>query len=221
MIDKKQQEALLIAIGNILDKKMSVYAIGGTAMMLKEIKDTTLDVDFVFDKLNDRKEFINAVKKLGARESDVTLVYGLRKNTPLMVELENVRFDLFMDKIISMNFSEKMKERAEQIHEFGKNLIIKVADMNDIVIMKSATSRTKDLEDISAIINKNLIDWVKIIDEIKEQVKLGNETAILYLGEKLEKLNNQKVVDIPKKVLDELWKLVKRQIGEKSKGGRG
>src|SRR3989338_4308045 len=102
MINLKRQEELFIAIGNILDKKIIVYAIGETAMMLRGIKDSTLDVDFVFDKRSDRHGFINALRKLGAKESDVTLIYGLKNNTPLMFELENARFDLFMNRIISM-----------------------------------------------------------------------------------------------------------------------
>ncbi len=215
MINIKQQEELFIAIGNILERKISVYAIGGTAMMLRGIKDSTLDVDFVFDKIQDRNEFISALKKLGAKESDVTLVYGLKKNTPLMFEIENIRFDLFMNKIITAIFSQTMKKRTEQIHEFGKNLIIKVADIHDIILMKSATSRIKDIEDIITIAKSNSINWEIITEEAKEQVALGNERAILFLGEKFEKLNNEKAIIVPEEVLDKLWKLLKEQINKK------
>lgn len=216
MIDIQQQEEMLIAIGNILSKRLQVYAIGGTAMMLRGIKNSTLDIDLVFNNKTDREEFMNALRKLGAKESDVTLVYGLKNNTPLMLEFNNCRFDMFMNKIITSTFSDAMKERAKHTHEFG-NLIIKVADLNDILIMKSATSREKDIDDIVAISNKNHIDWEIIVDEAKEQVRLGNETAILGLGEKLEKLTNQKLIMVPKEILDALWKLFKEQIKNKSK----
>jgi hypothetical protein len=219
MIDTKQQEEILISLGNILDRKITVYAIGGTAMMLKGIKDTTLDIDFVFDKKSDREEFILGLKKLGAKESDVTLVYGLKENTPIMLELGNARFDLFMNKIITSIFSQKMKDRANQIHEFGKNLIIKVANVHDLIIMKSVTSRTKDLDDISVIFKKSNISWDIIIEESLEQVKLGNRVAILALGEKFEKLNNQKIIAVPRSVLDKLWSLLKEQMG-KNHGAR-
>src|SRR3989344_5487633 len=124
MIDIRQQEEMLIAIGNILSKKISIYAIGGTAMMFQSIKNATLDVDFVFDKTSDREEFMNALRKLGAKGSDATIVYGLRDNSPLMLEFNNCRFDMFMNKIITSTFSESMQKRATQTHEFG-NLIIK------------------------------------------------------------------------------------------------
>lgn len=216
MIDIIQQERMLIAIGNALSKKMSIYAIGGTAMMLRGIKDSTVDVDFVFDKYPDREEFMDALKKLGAKRYDVTLAYGLKKNTPLMLEFEDCRFDLFMNKIITSTFSDAMKERAKQIHEFG-NLVIKVADPNDILIMKSVTSRTKDLEDITYIANKSRINWDIIVEEAKEQVKFGNEIAIMELGAKLQKLENEKAISVPKEISDKIWKLFNKQVKDKAK----
>ncbi|MDP1695871.1 MAG: hypothetical protein Q8L29_03090 [archaeon] len=216
MIDIQQQEAKLIAIGNMLSKKLSVYAIGGTALMLRGIKNSTLDIDFVFDKKRDRDEFINVLKKLGAKDSDTTIIYGLKNNTPLMLEFDNCRFDMFMNKVITSTFSDAMKERAKQIHEFS-NLIIKVADPNDILIMKSATSREKDLEDMIAIINKSHIDWNIIVEEAKEQIRLGNETAIMNLGEKLEKLSNKKIISIPKEISNKIWKLFSKQVKDKAK----
>ena len=121
-----------------------------------------------------------------------------------------------MNKIITSTFSDPMKERAKEIHEFG-NLIIKVADPNDILIMKSVTGREKDNEDIIAIIKDNKINWDTIVEESKEQVRLGNETAIMGLGEKLEKLVNQKVISVPKPVIDTIWKLFTKQVKDKAK----
>ncbi|MDO8460044.1 MAG: hypothetical protein Q7S74_02975 [Nanoarchaeota archaeon] len=216
MIDIQQQESILIAIGKILPKKLQVYAIGGTAMMFMGIKNSTLDIDFVFDKKNDREEFMDTLRKLGAKGSDVTLVYGLKNNTPLMLEFDNCRFDMFMNKIITSNFSEAMKERAKEVHEFG-NLIVRVADPSDIIIMKSATSREKDSEDIIAIINKSHINWDVIVEESKEQVRLGNEIAIMGLGEKLEKLTNLKVITIPETIPNKIWKLFNKQVKDKAK----
>jgi hypothetical protein len=215
MMDIKQQEDMFLAIGNTLQRKIEIYAIGGTAMMLRGLKNSTLDVDLVFNKKTDREEFMDALRKLGAKESDATLVYGLKNNTPLMFTLNNCRFDLFMNKIITSNFSDSMKERSEHIHEFG-NLIIRAATPSDILIMKSVTARDKDKDDIIAIINKTKPNWNVIIEEIKEQVRLGNEEAILGLGEKLEKLVNSKAINVPQGVSDKLWKLFKEQVKKRN-----
>ena len=207
MINIEQQENLLIAIGNLLQKKINVYAIGGTAMMLRGIKNSTLDIDIVFESKNDREEFIEALKKLGARSSDATLVYGLKASSPSMFELAESRFDLFLNNILSSVFSEKMKKRADQIHEF-KNLVVRTSDLTDILIMKCVTSRAKDNEDIISIVNNHKINWTLFIEEVQEQISLGKENAALWIGEKLESFANTNTIKIPKEVFDKLWALI-------------
>jgi len=216
MIDIRQQEEVFITVGNALDRKITAYAIGGTAMMLRGLKDATLDIDLVFESSKDRADFISTLEKLEAKRTDATLVYGMKKNTPILLNLGEAKFDLFLDKIITSTFSDKMKERAKQINEFGENLIVKVADPVDVIIMKSATSREKDLTDIAAIINKVSIIWDVLIDEARNQIFLGNEGAILDLGEKLEKLGNRKEIKIPGGILDRLYDLLKEQISKKA-----
>ena len=221
MININNQEVLFNDIGRALSKKLFVYSIGGTAMMLRGLKDETLDIDLVFDKERDRKLFIEILEEKGFKKDDKRVIetYGLKKNTPAMLRLESSAFvfDLFLNKIISSVFSEGMKKRATQIHEFGDNLVIKVADPNDILIMKSVTGREKDNDDIIAIINDNKLKWEIILEEAKEQVKLGNEHMIMGLGEKLEKLNNEKAISVPKPITDKIWKLFTKQIRKKSK----
>ena len=63
----------------------------------------------------------------------------------------------------------------------------------------------------------NKLNWDIIIEEAREQVRLGNETAIMGLGEKLEKLANQKAISVPKAVSDKLWKLFTKQAKNKGK----
>src|SRR3989344_5548676 len=220
MININSQEALFNEIGRALPKNLIVYCIGGTAMMLRGLKGETLDIDLVFDKESDRRLFIETLERLKFKKDEKRVIqtYGLKKNTPMMLRLESgdFIFDLFLNKIVSSIFSDGMKKRATQTHEFGGNLIIKVADPNDILIMKSVTGRTKDTEDIISIISNNKLNWDIIVEEAKEQVNLGNETAIMGLGEKLEKLNNQKAISVPKPITDKIWKLFTKQVKEKA-----
>jgi len=221
MININAQEILFNQIGRDLPKKLSAYCIGGTAMMLRGFKGETRDIDIVFDKERDRNLFIETLEKQDFKKDEKRVIetYGLKKNTPTMLRLESgdFIFDLFLNKIISSVFSDGMKNRATQTHEFGGNLIIKVADPSDILIMKSVTAREKDNEDIIEIINKTKLDWDIIIEEAKEQVRLGNEEAILGLGEKLEKLVNSKAINVPQEVSDKLWNFFTKQIQDKAK----
>ena len=104
--------------------------------------------------------------------------------------------------------------------EFGGKLILKVADVHDLILMKCATDRQRDAEDVKTIVENNKIDWKIIIKEAKHQVKLGKSSAILDLGEFLEKLKSELKLDIPDNVLDELHDVLLKQIEEK-KNGKG
>src|SRR3989344_8231120 len=153
MITIDQQQNLLLNAARRLNKKITVYAIGGTAMMFLGFKDTTLDIDLVFENKKDRDIFKEAVKSLGYLDMDAIKVYGVKRNTPEMVRLGDERFDLFVLEVIDFIFSESMKQRAEQIHQFGDNLILKIANPHDIILMKCATDRIKDKDDTRKIIN--------------------------------------------------------------------
>ena len=86
--------------------------------------------------------------------------------------------------------------------------------MHDIILMKCATDRLKDIDDVRSIIQTTRINWSLIVNEAKNQLSLGRERAILDLGSFLEKLKKMKL-DIPDKVLNELWTLLEKQMKKK------
>lgn len=217
MITIEQQQRLLIAISEKLPRKIIAYAIGGTAMMLSGLKLQTKDIDLVFAEESDRMLFLDAAKSIGYKETSPFIIYGRKPNTPIMIAVGDDRIDLFSLEIITAKFSKNMMNRAKETHQYGQNLVIKAADPMDIIIMKSATSRSTDIDDIISILKNGKVNWNILIDEAGEQIRLGNELAVLSLGEKLEKLSNQKAVEIPKKVLDGLWKMLKGQMNKKRK----
>lgn len=215
MISIEEQQKLLIALGEVLPYEITIYAIGGTAMMFYGIKKQTLDIDLVFMKEKDRKIFIESAKSLGYKEFDSSIIYGFKKNTPIMIKVGEARLDLFLENIISFIFSDDMKKRSQQIHQFGDNLIIKIADIHDLIIMKCATNRLKDEEDITSIFKNKDVDWNILIQEAQNQINLGKETAILELGNTLEKLYNKKKIIVPGWVLNKLWFLLKEQTDKR------
>jgi len=192
-----------------LDNKLEVYAIGGTAMMLHSIKDATLDIDLVFNKEKDMQIFKRATEKLGYKEMDSFKIYGMKSKRPLMMTRGNERFDMFIEDVVYFKFTEEMKKRAKATHQFEK-LTIKAADPHDIIIMKCATDRVKDNEDVTAIIKKTKIDWKIIIEEAKNQITHGKTMAAFELGEFLERLQKTGA-HIPGQAIRELYKIVKKQ----------
>ena len=217
MITIDQQQKLLLNVARRLTRKITVYAIGGTAMMFLGFKDATLDIDLVFENEKDCAVFKDAVKSLGYLEMDAIKVYGAKRNTPEMFKLDDERFDLFVIEVIDFIFSENMRQRAEQIHQFGDNLILKIANPHDIILMKCATDRIKDKDDARRIINSIKINWDIIIDEAKKQIELGKDRAAFDLGCFLEDLKTKMNLNIPQEVLDKLFKIVENQANHLKK----
>jgi len=216
MISIGDQNQLLIQIGNKLPEEITIYAIGGTAMMFLGLKDVTKDIDLVFTDKKERKLFKEVAISLGYKEMDPAIVYGVKNNCPEMITLGTSHFDLFSLEVIDFIFSKNMQERATQIHQFGKNLKLKIADKHDIIIMKCATRRMKDEDDIVNIVKNNPpINWDMIIKEIKVQVSLGKETAFMEMGNVVEKLIYTHKLDISKSVLDIFFSLLKEQVDRK------
>src|SRR3989344_2188350 len=210
MISIEAQRNLFIEISNRLQKEIVVYAIGGTAMMFLGLKEATKDIDLVFTDKDDRKAFKEIAKSLGYKEMDSVIVYGVRDKMPEMINLGDSRLDLFLLDEIDFTFSSSMQKRAEQIHQFGKNLIIKIADKHDIILMKCATSRTKDEDDAVNIVRNSDINWDILIEEARVQENLGKEMVFLEMGSLIEKLIHKHKLKIPKRVGDDLFRLLRK-----------
>lgn len=217
MITIDEQQKLFLNIARMLNKKITAYAVGGTAMMFLGIKDSTLDIDLVFENENDKDAFKDAIKSLGYREIDAVKVYGAGRNEPEMLKLNDERFDLFVVNVIDFVFSENMQKRAESMHQFGENLMLKIADPHDIILMKCATDRLKDKDDARKIISLGKIKWDSIIEEAKKQIELGKDKAAFELGCFLEELKNKMGLQVPQEILDELFEIVKKQAEKKQK----
>ncbi len=215
MISTTDQKNLLIELGNKLSREITIYAIGGTAMMFLGFKEATIDIDLVFTNSEDRKLFKKTAISLGYKEMDSIAVYGVKSNRPEMINLGDSRLDLFLNEVIDFVFSESMQKRAVQTHQFGKNLIIKIADKHDIILMKCVINRTKDEEDIVGIVKNSEIDWNIIIEESKLQMKLGKETIFFEMGSLIEKLIYKHKLNVPKEIGDIFFDLLTKQINEK------
>lgn len=217
MIGIEKQNKLLVTVSRELKKKVTAYAIGGTAMMILGLKDATLDIDLVFENEEDRKSFKKAIKAIGYKEMDPIEVYGAKNNIPEMLTLGDERFDLFVEQVINFYFSKEIQKRAKDTHQFGDKLIIKIANPHDIILMKCATDRIKDKDDCISIIKNTKINWEIIVAEAKNQVKLGKHAILLELGEFLEDLKKILKEKIPQTVLNNIYNLLMEQVKEKTK----
>lgn len=125
MLGKRELLEWLFSLDKQLDRKITLVAVGGTAMTLLGIKSSTRDVDFCLKK-EDKKHFEKVMGTL-------------------------FRVDLFIDGYI---FSEQLPadyaDRSKDIRQFS-NIMLKALDPLDIVITKAARFNARDEEDIAVL----------------------------------------------------------------------
>jgi hypothetical protein len=186
MLNHQAQLKLFAQIADVLERPITCYAFGGTAMMFYGYKEETKDVDLLFLNTEDRAAFVEALQKLGFRATSLFKVYIARKgkdpNAPLMYVKDEYRLDLFAQKIFRSTLSPNMKEDIMEKHEFGgkRNLIVNVMNTEQIVYLKGITERDRDFEDIKTIVKKDKhFKWSKVVDEAIWQHENGDDWAIL------------------------------------------
>lgn len=211
MITYDDQADLFKIISSSMKKDISCYAFGGTAMMFYGYKDETKDIDLLFEDENSRKIFIDCILSQGFKESSPFNIYVPEKlcdkNRLLMFSRDDFRFDLFVNKIFKTRLSPRMKEDlfAVQDYNINKNFRVNVLRKEHIVLLKAATDRDKDFEDIVTILKKEKdFDWQYLLDETIWQSKNGNSWAILDVEKMLKELKSY--VFVPEKYLKQLYK---------------
>lgn len=213
MINTKDQEELLKLISRYLKRDIECYAIGGTAMMFYGYKNTTKDIDLVFKTREGQEAFIEAITKLGYKRMSVKDMYPEKRTSlgykPLMFTRGDERFDLFLNNVFGFQVTEEMTRDFFARHDFitTRELIVKVLAKEYIILLKSATGRDKDFEDIQTIVEKDKeINWELIIDTAIKQ-KGKNPWILVDLEETLQKL--KEITFMPSKLFEKIYKAQK------------
>ncbi len=160
MIKKNDLLNWLKEIDPKLENKIVLTAVGGTAMTLLDLKESTIDIDFDINK-NNYDEF----KKLVLRS-------------------KIFRVDIFQNGYI---FSEQLPEDYVDIaFEYNsikfKNIVLKILNPIDIILTKSARYNSRDEEDIATLVKKIKIDKSKLKKRFHKVLEsyAGLETNFKY-----------------------------------------
>lgn len=215
MINYDDQMELFRLISSSIERDIECWAFGGNAMMFYGYKDETKDIDLLFDEIDDRAEFINAIERIGFIEGGLRNIYvpeKLRdKHKPLIYFRYDIRFDLFVKKIFKTLISPKMKDDLFAIHDFkGKhNLRVKALRKEHIVLLKAVTERQNDFDDIRTIVEKEKrFDWQYLVDEAIWQHQHGDSWILLDVEKMMKEL--KKYVFIEQKYLKQLYGAAKK-----------
>lgn len=194
MINTQDQEELFTLIANYLEEDLTCVAIGGTAMMFMKYKNTTKDIDLVFNSEEERKQFITAIEQLGYKEKALGNIYSQQQKNhegkPQMFTRGDERFDLFVKTVFGYEISTKeFVQRRDYLGE--KELTIQILDKEELVLLKAITNREKDYEDIETILEiEKTLDWDSLIEKAIAQ-KNNNEWILIDLEATLQKLKKK------------------------------
>jgi len=148
----KDLETFLQLIAD-LGKAIEFFALGGTAMVLKNIKESTKDIDFMttlrYEELKGMFELAGLREESSSRACNIWY-------------LNDIRIDIFYGAfIMGVDLPNDWKALSEHVRDIGK-LKLYILDWYDIIITKIARSEQRDIEDIIAIIRTQKVDFSKL-----------------------------------------------------------
>ena len=176
-----------------LKEKVCFYVIGGAVMLYHKLKTSTKDVDIVVDSLEEFKAMEKYLKELGFELKIPTIEYKKFDLNQIFVR-DDYRIDLFQRTVCKgFILSKNMMKRAENIINLN-NLSVSLCSTTDIFMFKTFTERSGDIDDCILLAEKK-IDWKSMLIEIKDQIKTsGQKVWIIYMGERLDLLEEKALV---------------------------
>lgn len=153
MITRQDLLKWLRRVDKKLPREVTLIAVGGTALTLLGLKESTLDVDFCL------------------AEEDLSLFKDTARDGLFKV-------DLFCGGyIFTLQLPRDYVKNAEAILFPGKNILLKALSLEDIVITKTARFHARDIEDIQAVIQTGKIKAESLQQRFKEicESYAGNE----------------------------------------------
>jgi len=194
----------------------TVYMIGGGALMKRNMKAQTKDIDIVVDSKEEFFIMQNALCSAGFKATLPTEEYNRLTISQIMIRGE-FRVDLFCKMVCGcFSLSDGMKERSVRDDILLKNTDLFVCSPEDIFLFKTMTERGGDYDDCANIIRKkDDIEWQVILNEARKQSKIGQAVWITWITNRLEEFA-EKGMNIP--ILDEMIKLADEHIEEWARG---
>ena len=156
---------LLESISKYLERKIKMYALGGTALTILEIKPSTLDVDIDIESQKDYKYICEIFERIGFKR-----IGDIRWQTQ-----EGLFFDLFMgSNILGTELLIDYIGKSQFIKSFGY-IELYTFSLYDIIISKLARGDPRDFNDIKMIFETQNINLAELVKRYKETM----ETSIV------------------------------------------
>lgn len=201
--DFNQIEELFKEADQQLNTTIDIYIIGGVVLLYQGLKNVTKDIDMILPNKESYDGIHKALSSLGFKPKEPTETYK-KMEINIILEKEDFRLDIFLQKVCKkITLTTDMKNRALPIFKM-KHLNVFLCSNEDIMIFKSITERSGDLEDCIALAKRG-IDWNIILQEIQSQIQQsGEDVWITWIGERLDVLTDEGI-NIP--IMEDINKL--------------
>lgn len=154
---------LIKDIDTKLDRKITLIAIGGTALTLLGIKDSTRDIDLLIPIKKDYDAFKEVLRDMNFKEFNPT---KWKTEAGIII-------DLFIeDYVVNLQLIESSLDASKTIIELD-NITLKTLNLYDIIITKTDRGDPRDFSDIKIILNKEKLDMEKLITRFMKTTKLS------------------------------------------------
>lgn len=191
-------EAELQRIAESLETEVESYLIGGGAMSLRNLKDTTKDIDLVVANQEGFSRLMGALSDLGYEEvTDLGEEYDTLGARHCVRNDEGCQFDVFHRQIADkLLFSDGMAQRSEDFISTSY-FSVGLVSLEDIFLFKAVAERPDDIGDMATLVQTSL-EFDVIVEEIEQQVDLlGGERFVTIVAESLERLDQNEGIQTP------------------------
>lgn len=201
MIRDKQLLELIEEIDPYVTTSVKLIAVGGTAMTLQGLKDSTIDVDFNIPNQAEYEHFKKTLEKIGFKNIRPG---GMNLK---VISPNGIILDIFSENYI---FCVKLVEpiNSVEIRKF-KKIEVRAINPYDLIITKTARSDTRDYDDITSLATNITLDYDYLFKRYRDCMtdSMVNQAPQLIL-DILEYLKNKKKINIPDKVIEDAkkWK---------------
>lgn len=186
-------------ISQFVEKPISLYVLGGTALTILKIKKSTLDIDINVQNETEFKYIINIFEKI-----------GFNKLSPFRWQSqEGFIFDIFhSQQILGTHLLSDALQISKLFQKIG-TISLFTLNLKDIIISKIARSDTRDIDDILTILGHRNINLYSLTQRYK---KTATHSVISFAKQKyidfLKTLEKNKIT-VPKEIQTEVlqWNL--------------
>jgi predicted nucleotidyltransferase len=172
--DRESLLALLSEVSDAFKPKGEVrlYAMGGTALTLLGIKESTMDIDFLLEGWNQLHELISAFRYARPKGLGKMLFQEHRDEGSAILEFPEamIRIDLYAGVVSGVVLSPGMVKRSSSLANMDW-IQLRSLSPEDIILLKMRAGREKDLEDISTTLRTRGAKWDVIVSELIWQMK--------------------------------------------------